>query len=84
MIAERGSWSRRFGLLSVALVALALTASGLPFVLDGFRLNGRVPSLEALIDADLAGTPVPIDRSVAGKHRHQGFSDLDVVTFPGV
>ena len=59
-----------------------LDADGRPFVLGGFRLNGRVPSLQALIDADLAGTPVPIDRSVAGKHRRQGFTDLDVVTFP--
>jgi len=60
-----------------------LDADGLPFVVDRFRLDGRVPSLQALIDADLAGTPVPIDRSVAGTHRHQGFTDLDVATFPG-
>jgi hypothetical protein len=60
-----------------------LDADGLPFVVGRFRLDGRVPSLEALIDADLAGTPVPIDRSVAGRHRHQGFTDLDVATFAG-
>ena len=60
-----------------------LDADGLPFVVDRFRLDGRVPSLQALIDADLAGTPVPIDRSAAGTHRHQGFTDLDVATFPG-
>jgi Peptidase family M23 len=59
-----------------------LDADGLPFVLEGFRLDGRVPSLEALLDADRPGTPVPINRSVAGKHRRQGFTDLDVVTFP--
>lgn len=60
-----------------------LDADGLPFVLKRFRLDGRVPSIEALLHADMAGTPVPIDRSVAGTHRHQGFTDLDVATFPG-
>jgi hypothetical protein len=52
-------------------------------VLGRFMLDGRVPSLQALLDADKAGTPVPIDRSVAGNHRRQGFTDLDVVTFAG-
>ncbi len=42
-------------------------ADGLPFALDRFKLDGRVPSLEALVDSDLAGTPVPIDSSVAGE-----------------
>jgi hypothetical protein len=60
-----------------------LDADGLPFVLDRFKLDGRVPSLEALVDSDLAGTPVPIDRSVAGGFRHRGLTNLDVVTFPG-
>jgi hypothetical protein len=58
-------------------------ADGMPFVLDRFKLDGRVPSLEAFLDADLAGTPVPIDRSVAGGFRHRGLTNLDVVTFPG-
>jgi hypothetical protein len=60
-----------------------LDADGLPFTLDRFRLLGRVPSLEALIDNDLSGDPVPLDRSVAGRHRHTGLTDLDVVSFPG-
>jgi len=60
-----------------------LDADGLPFALDRFKLDGRVPSLEALVDSDLAGTPVPIDRSVAGGFRHRGLTNLDVVTFPG-
>ena len=58
-------------------------SDGLPFVLDGFRLDGRLPSLRAFINTDLAGTPVPINRAAAGKRRRQGFIDLDVVTFPG-
>jgi hypothetical protein len=60
-----------------------LNADGLPFRLERFRLLGRVPSLEALIDNDLSGDPVPIDRSVAGRFRNTGFTDLDVVSFPG-
>ena len=59
-----------------------LDSDGLPFVLERFSLEGRVPSLDALLEADFAGTPMPIDRSVAGKHRRQGFTDLDVVAFP--
>ena len=62
-----------------------LDADGLPFVLDRFRLDGRVPSLEALIDADASPPPVPpvpIDLSARGAFRHRGLSDLDVVTFP--
>jgi murein DD-endopeptidase MepM/ murein hydrolase activator NlpD len=62
-----------------------LDSDGLPFVLDRFRLDGRVPSLQALIDADAAPPPVPpvpIDRSVRGSFRDRGLTDLDVVTLP--
>jgi hypothetical protein len=59
-----------------------LGADGLPFVFRRFELDGRMPSLEVFIDADLAGTPVPIDRSLAGSFRRRGLTDLDVVTFP--
>jgi murein DD-endopeptidase MepM/ murein hydrolase activator NlpD len=62
-----------------------LDADGLPFVLDRFKLRGRVPSLEALLDADASAPPVPpvpIDRSVRGSFRHRGLTDLDVVTLP--
>jgi len=57
-------------------------ADGLPFVFERFRLNGVVPSLEALIDADLQGTPVPFDASGAGERRRQGIAGLEVVEFP--
>jgi murein DD-endopeptidase MepM/ murein hydrolase activator NlpD len=62
-----------------------LDADGLPFVLDRFRLDGRVPTLTALIDADAAPPPVPpvpIDRSAHGSSRDRGLTDLDVVTLP--
>jgi hypothetical protein len=60
-----------------------LDADGLPFVLRKFGLDGFVPSLEALLDADLAGTPVPIDPALAGKRSRRGITAIDVVTFPG-
>jgi hypothetical protein len=62
-----------------------LDSDGLPFVLDRFKLDGRVPSLSALISADAAPRPVPsvpIDRSVHGSFRDRGLTDLDVVTLP--
>ena len=60
-----------------------LDADGLPFVFRRFRLGGFVPSLEALIDADLAGTPVPIDPALAGERSRRGITAIDVVRFPG-
>ena len=57
-------------------------SDGLPFVLDEFRLDGRLSSLQAFINADLAGIPVAINHAAAGKRHREGFSDLDVVTFP--
>jgi hypothetical protein len=62
-----------------------LDADGLPFVLDRFELHGRVPSLQALLDADSAPPPVPpipIDPSAHGSFRDRGLTDLDVVTLP--
>jgi hypothetical protein len=58
-------------------------ADGLPFVLSRFRFDGSVSSLDALLDADMAGTPVPIDTALAGERRLRGITGLDVVTFPG-
>jgi hypothetical protein len=60
-----------------------LDADGLPFTIDHFRLDGSVPSLEALLEADTAGTPMPIDSAHAGPRRQQGITGVDVVTFPG-
>ncbi len=59
-----------------------MDADGLPFVIDEFRLDGLVPSLDALLEADAAGTPMPIDTADAGDRSEQGISGLDVVTFP--
>lgn len=59
-----------------------LDADGLAFVIDGFRLDGMVPSLEAFLQADTAGTPVPIDTALAGDQHRRGITNIDVVTFP--
>ncbi len=58
-------------------------ADGLPFVLDRFRLDGRVPSLEAFIDADAdpAAPPVSYRRSKVPMRRLQGLTGLEVVSF---
>jgi hypothetical protein len=60
-----------------------LASDGLPFVFDGFKLEGRMPSVEEFVDADLTGAPVPIDRTVADNFRRRGLTTLDVVSFPG-
>jgi murein DD-endopeptidase MepM/ murein hydrolase activator NlpD len=60
-----------------------LDSEGLPFVIDRFELDGRMPSLEEFIDADRDGTPVPVDRSVAGSFLRHGLTSLDVVSFAG-
>ena len=36
-------------------------------MIDDFRLDGTVPSLDALLAADTAGTPMPIDPSPRGQ-----------------
>ena len=58
-------------------------AEGLPFVLDRFRFEGRVPSLEAFIeaDADPVAPPVPYRRARVTDRRKQGFTSLEVVSF---
>lgn len=58
-----------------------LDADGLPFVVDRFRLDGHVPSLDTLIDTDREGTPVPIQPAGAGPRRGVGFTELGVVSF---
>jgi murein DD-endopeptidase MepM/ murein hydrolase activator NlpD len=59
-----------------------LDTDGLPFVIEGFRLDGTVPSLDALLEADAAGTPMPMDTELAGPKVRRGIAGLDVVTFP--
>jgi murein DD-endopeptidase MepM/ murein hydrolase activator NlpD len=60
-----------------------LVADGLPFELSQFRIDGHVPSLDAMTRATEAGTPIPVDRSGAGDHQDQGLLGLEVLTFPG-
>jgi hypothetical protein len=60
-----------------------LASDGLPFVLHRFRLDGFTTSLDAFIDADLTGGPVPIDTGVTGPRRDQGLIGLEILRFPG-
>jgi murein DD-endopeptidase MepM/ murein hydrolase activator NlpD len=60
----------------------ALASDGLPFVLDEFRLVGRIPPLDDALAATLsAGNPAPIDTRGAGLRRRQLPLGRDVVSF---
>ncbi len=60
-----------------------LDADGVPFVLDRFRLDGVTKSLDAFIDADRSGAPVPVVTDAEGTHRDEGLTGLEVLTFAG-
>jgi pimeloyl-ACP methyl ester carboxylesterase len=59
-----------------------LDSDGLPFVFHRFGLEGFAPSLEAFLDADLTGAPVPVDPAAVGEHRGRGLVGLAVLRFP--
>jgi murein DD-endopeptidase MepM/ murein hydrolase activator NlpD len=69
--------------LQVMNAASFLDADGLPFVIDEFRLDGVVPTLDELLAADTDGTSMPIDNAGAGEQRKRGIVGFDVVTLPG-
>jgi murein DD-endopeptidase MepM/ murein hydrolase activator NlpD len=61
----------------------ALAAEGVPYVIDSFVLQGRVRSLDNLVDVGQAGGAVDVDRLPAAEpRRNQLPLDLDVVNFP--
>jgi hypothetical protein len=68
--------------LQVMNAASFLDAEGLPFVIDDFRLDGVVPTLDELLAADTDGTPMPVDAASAGARQREGIVGFDVVTFP--
>ena len=59
-----------------------IDADGIPFQLHRFRLDGFTPSLDAFLDADLSGAPVPIAPRARDTHRDEGLTGLEVLTFP--
>ena len=59
-----------------------VAADGLPFAYDDVTFDGAVTSLEGFLQADLDGTPVPIDPSGAGSRHDEGGTGIDVLTFP--
>jgi hypothetical protein len=58
-----------------------IDSDGLPFTLRSFRVDARVTSLDEFIDADAAGTPVPVDRSGAASYQRKGLIGLEVLSF---
>jgi hypothetical protein len=61
----------------------ALAADGVPYVIDSFALEGRVGSLDNLVDVGQTGAAVDVKRLGAPAPRRDEFPlDLDVVAFP--
>jgi hypothetical protein len=58
-------------------------SEGLPFEFEDFRLDGRATSVEDVIEADAAGTPVPFTPSRVPQRHRQGLTNLEVMRFPG-
>jgi hypothetical protein len=45
----------------------ALASDGLPFVIDRFRFDGRIPPLAGSLEAAInAGEPIPVNRAARG------------------
>jgi hypothetical protein len=60
----------------------ALASDGLPFVIDEFRLVGKIPPLDDALAASLsANDPVPIDTEGAGVRHRQLPMGRDIVDF---
>jgi hypothetical protein len=60
----------------------ALASDGLPYVFDHFGLTGRIPPLDASLEATIqSGKPVPVDRAASGPRRSDLPLGRDVVSF---
>jgi hypothetical protein len=61
----------------------ALDSDGMPYVFRGFRLDGRIPTFTAELEAAItAGEPMPVDSSASGRRRAALPLGRDVVSFP--
>ncbi len=61
----------------------ALAGEGVPYVIDAFTVQGRVRSLDNLVDVGQTGAPVDVDRLTRPeRHRNAMPLDLTVVAFP--
>lgn len=61
----------------------ALASNGLPYVLDGYKLSGRIASTEAFDHAEATGEPaeiVPVE--IPGTHANDLPLDQSIVAFP--
>ena len=61
-----------------------VASDGVPFEIDRFRFNGRIPPLDAsLVARTHAGKPVPTDGAGSGRHVDELLLGRDVVSFAG-
>ena len=61
----------------------ALAAEGVPYVIDAFTVEGRVPSIDNLVDVGQTGAAVEVDRLPRPERRRNELPlDLTVVAFP--
>ena len=61
----------------------ALAAEGVPYVIDAFVLEGRVRSLDSLVDVGQTGAPVEVERLAKPESRRNELPlDLTVIAFP--
>jgi hypothetical protein len=70
--------------LHVMSTPSALAANGLPYVIDGYELIGRIPSTEAFDEAEATGEPaeiVPVE--FPGEHANDLPLDQSIVRFSG-
>ena len=62
----------------------ALASDGLPFVFGRFGFDGRIPPLDASLEATInSGGPVPVDRAAAGRRIDEFPLGRNVVSFAG-
>ncbi len=60
----------------------ALSSDGLPFEFDHFTFTGRIPPLDASLEAAInAGKSIPVDRAGAGPRRSEFPLGRDVIAF---
>jgi murein DD-endopeptidase MepM/ murein hydrolase activator NlpD len=61
----------------------ALAAEGVPYVIDAFTLQGRVRSLDNLVDVGQTGGVVEVDRLPKPEPRRNELPlDLAIIAFP--
>lgn len=60
----------------------AVSAQGVPYMIDSFEVTGQATSMEELERCFLDGKPVPLTHKFTGRHYNEMPADLSVVNFP--